>query len=199
LFEQCEPARDHQQLEQGGPSAGRERLNRLGADPDGRDHSRVAERPRVAAGRHAEHAPVLAAELRGAVVADREADAGDVARLSEEPCPCFAQADLLLELDRRHRGHRAEVAVERRDTHRRQRREFLDAQRLVVVAADSVDRAGQVREQAVGQPDLPHGRPLRAGEEPPQDLALDAGRQRGGVSGRVEQCEQPAGRVEQRS
>jgi hypothetical protein len=93
----------------------------------------------------------------------------------------MAKRNLLLELDRRHRGHRAEVAVERRDTHRGQRREFLDAQRLVVVTADPADRAGQVREPAVGQPDLPHGRPLRSGDQPPQDLALDAGRQRGGA------------------
>ena len=42
-------------------------------------HGCLAECERVAAGRHAEHAPVFAAELRGAVVADGEADAGDVA------------------------------------------------------------------------------------------------------------------------
>jgi hypothetical protein len=55
-----------------------------------------------------------------------------------------------------------------------------------------------VGEPAVGQLGLPHGRPLRAGQEPPQELALHAGRQRGGVSGRVEEREQPADRVEQR-
>jgi hypothetical protein len=55
-----------------------------------------------------------------------------------------------------------------------------------------------VREPAVGQPDLPHGRPLRSGEEPPQDLALDAGRQRGRVLRRIEEREQPADRVDQR-
>jgi hypothetical protein len=66
------------------------------------------------------------------------------------------------------------------------------------VAADPTDHPGQVREPTVGQPDLPHGCPLRAGDQPPQDLALDAGRQRRGVSGRDEQREQPADRVEQR-
>jgi hypothetical protein len=61
------------------------------------------------------------------------------------------------------------------DAHRRQRRQFLDAERLAVVAADPADRAGQVRESAVGESDLPHGRALRSGDEPPQDLALEAG------------------------
>jgi hypothetical protein len=55
-----------------------------------------------------------------------------------------------------------------------------------------------VREPAVGQPDLPHGRPLRAGDQPPQDFALDAGRQRGSVVKGIEEREQPADRVEQR-
>jgi hypothetical protein len=53
---------------------------------------------------------VLAAELRRAVAADREADAGDVSRLGQEPRPRFVQADLLLELDRCHRADRAELA-----------------------------------------------------------------------------------------
>jgi len=44
----------------------------------------------------------LAAERRGAVVADGKADAGDVTGLGKEPRPCLAQADLLLVLDRRH-------------------------------------------------------------------------------------------------
>ena len=90
------------------------------------------------------------------------------------------------------------MAVERRDAHRRQRRELLDAYRLVVVTAEPSDRAGQVREPAIGQPDLPNGRPLRAGDQPLQNLALDAGRQRGGVFRRIEEREQPADRAEQR-
>jgi hypothetical protein len=63
--------------------------------PRSRQHGRLAQCERVAARRHAEHAPVLAAELRGAVVADREADTGDVPRLGEEPRPRLVQADLL--------------------------------------------------------------------------------------------------------
>jgi hypothetical protein len=55
-----------------------------------------------------------------------------------------------------------------------------------------------VREPAVGKPDLPHGRALRAGDQPPEDLALDARRERSGVVGRVEEGEQPSERVEQR-
>ena len=158
----------------------------------------LAQRERVVAGRHAEHAAVFAAELRGAVVADGVSDAGDVVRVGEESRPCLAQADLLLVLDRRHRRDRAEVAVERRDAHRRELGELIDPQRLVVVDADPADRAGHVGEPAVGQPDLPHGPPLRTGDQPPQDLALDAGRERRRVVGGIEEGEQPAGRVEQR-
>src|SRR5205807_3234508 len=117
----------------------------------------LAERDRVAAGRCAEHAAVLAAELGGAVVADRESSAGNVTGFGEEPGPGFVQADLLLELDGCHRGEGPEVAVEGGDAHRRQRGEILDAQGLVVMAADLVNRAGQVCESAVGQPHLPHG------------------------------------------
>jgi len=95
----------------------------------------LAERKRVAAGRCAEHAAVLAAELRGAVVADRESDTGDVPGFGEEPGPGFVQADLLLELDGCHRGEGPEVAVEGSDAHRRERGEILDAQGLIVMAA----------------------------------------------------------------
>src|SRR5438105_4936719 len=66
----------------------------------------LAQSERVAARRRAEHPAVLPAELRWAVVADREADAGDIPRFGDEPCPRLVQADLLLELDRRHRGDR---------------------------------------------------------------------------------------------
>jgi hypothetical protein len=55
----------------------------------------------------------------GAVVADREADAGDIARLGDEARPSLAEAHLFLELDRRHRGDGAEVAAERGDAHGR--------------------------------------------------------------------------------
>jgi hypothetical protein len=57
---------------------------------DRRKHGCLAQCERVAAWRHAEHAPVLAAELRRAVVADREADAGDVPPLGEEEPPAAA-------------------------------------------------------------------------------------------------------------
>ncbi len=88
--------------------------------------------------------------------------------------------------------------MERGHAHRGQRGEVLDAQRLVVVAADPADRAGQVREAAVGQADLPDEGPLRAGDQPPEHLALDAGGEHGGVAGGVEQGEEPTERVEQR-
>jgi hypothetical protein len=75
---------------------------------------------------------------------------------------------------------------------------LVDVQDLVVVAEDPAVRAGDVREPALGQSDLAHGRRLRAGEKPPQDLTVDAGCERGGVRRDVNEREQPAGRAEQR-
>src|SRR5260221_10163083 len=75
------------------------------------EHGRLTQRERVAARRHAEHPPVLATELRRAVVADREASTGDVLWLGDEPRPSLMQSNLLLILDRRHRRHRTAVAV----------------------------------------------------------------------------------------
>src|SRR6202171_1746610 len=126
----------------------------------------------VAARWRTEHSTVLAAELRGAVVAHREANAGGVPRVGNQPRTCLVQADLLLKLDRRHRCDCAEMAVERRNAHGRERCKFLNAQRLVVVDADPTDRAAQVRELAVGEPDLAHGRPLGPSDQPPKNLAL---------------------------
>lgn len=57
--------------------------------------------------------PVLATELRRTAVPDRETDASDVPCFGQQPGPCLVQADLLLEVDWRHRRYRAEMAVER--------------------------------------------------------------------------------------
>ena len=58
----------------------------------------------------------------------------------------------------------AEVAVERRHTHRRQRRDLLDAQRRVVVAADPV---------GWGMTSEPAGRKVRADAQKNRQRLLD--------------------------
>src|ERR1700716_962401 len=100
----------------------------------------LTQRECVAARWRTEHSTVLAAELRGAVGAPCEANSGGVPRIGNKPHPCLVQADLLLKLDRRHRCDRAEVAVERRHAHGRERRKFLNSHRLVVGSAEPTDR-----------------------------------------------------------
>jgi hypothetical protein len=151
----------------------------------------------VAARRHAEHAPVLPAELRRAAVADRVPGSRDVTGIGQQPGPGLVQPDLLLELDGRQRGQRAEVKVKGRDAHRRERGQIRHPQRLVVMAADPADRPRQLGQAAVGETDLPQGIPLGAGEQPPQDLPLDAVREHRGGAGLVEQAEEAGKRVEQ--
>jgi methylmalonyl-CoA/ethylmalonyl-CoA epimerase len=67
----------------------------------------------VAAGRVAEQAPVLAAELGRAGVADQRAHPGDIAGSRDEQRTRLLQADPLLELQRAHRGDGAKALMER--------------------------------------------------------------------------------------
>jgi hypothetical protein len=103
--------------------------------------------------------------------------------------PRLLEADLLLELDRAHRGDGLEVAVERRDAHAGHPRGVLHAERLRVVVADPPDGARDVGEAAVGEAELADGGALIAGEEPPDDLPLGQRGQDRGVAGLVEQAE----------
>src|SRR5690606_1001897 len=73
---------------------------------------------------------VLAAELAGTVVADREADPGDVATVVQKAVASLLKADLLLVLQRAHRGHRLEVPMKRGFAHPSQFSQILDAHRL---------------------------------------------------------------------
>jgi hypothetical protein len=62
---------------------------------------------RVLSGRGSEHAPILAAELRRAVVADGVADRGDVVRRRDELDAGPLQPELLLVLQRRLQASKA--------------------------------------------------------------------------------------------
>src|SRR5487761_1575624 len=99
-------------------------LRRLSRQRRGSGTGPAADAHRIKAGRGTEQAPVLPAELGGAVVADATADAGDVVRAVRQQQSRRLQPDVLLELDRAHRRHRLEVPVERGDAHPRKLRDF---------------------------------------------------------------------------
>src|SRR6185437_10963733 len=119
------------------PHPGPGRLSRILPGVREADHSRndvrlyscVAQPGGVLAGRRAELAAVLAAELRRAVVADGMSDLGDAAGIRHQGEPRLLEANGLLVLDRRHAGHRAEVTMERSRTHARHAGELLDRDR----------------------------------------------------------------------
>ena len=77
-----------------------------------------------------EQAAVLAAELRGALVADLERGSGRIQALREHQLPCFIQPQSLLELQRAHGCQRPEVMMEARDAHPAVRRQVIDTDRL---------------------------------------------------------------------
>src|SRR3546814_8815719 len=76
-----------------------------------------------------EQAAVLPAELRGTVVADAMAGRGGFHPFAQHQPARFLQAQLLLELQRRHGRGRLEALVQRGWAHVRRGGEFLDAQR----------------------------------------------------------------------
>src|SRR5947199_10841302 len=67
--------------------------------------------------RGTEHAPVFAAELRRALVADAERRFGRVQPLAQHQPPRLLQAQALLVLQWAHRRHALEMEVERRRAH----------------------------------------------------------------------------------
>src|SRR2546426_12815575 len=91
-----------------------------------------AETVRVASRWKPELASVLAAELRGAVVAHPVSDGGDVVCPGEQQQARLLETDLLLKLDRAQRGNGVEVAVERGRAHAAGAGEVFDAKRFVV-------------------------------------------------------------------
>ena len=107
-------------------------------------------------------AAVFAAELGRAVVADEMSDAGDVVGPRQQQRPGLLQPDPLLELERAHRGHGAEVAMEGEGL--MPRAEARSSMRMGsrVVLADPLDRPADQRQAAVGEPDLAEQR-RRAG------------------------------------
>lgn len=90
--------------------------------------------------RGAEQLLVVAAEVRGVTVADAVAGARRVQLFAEHQAARLLEPDLLLELQRAHRGDGLEMVVEARDAHSALTREFLDPQRLVVMVAQVANR-----------------------------------------------------------
>src|SRR6266545_5690425 len=96
----------------------------------------------VAHGRLTEEPLVLPAELRRIVVADPVSSGRGVEVAGNEESPGLLQPQLLLELQRAHRGDRLEVVVQPGSTHSELSGETGDAERLVVALADQLDDPG---------------------------------------------------------
>ena len=79
-----------------------------------------AESPNIPHRWLAEEAAVLAIELSGALVADFEGRAGGVQTIHEHAFASGLQMKLFLILKRARGGERAEMMVQRRDTHARE-------------------------------------------------------------------------------
>jgi fatty-acyl-CoA synthase len=115
----------------------------------------VLQPRRVLSRRHAEEPAVLPRELRRARVPDGVTGPRDIRRIREEPDPGPLKADLLLVLQGAQRRRRAEVAIEGGDAHAHRGGQLLDADHLVVVVLDPLDRPGDDGDPASGETDLP--------------------------------------------
>src|SRR5690606_41931541 len=100
-----------------------------------------AHRFDLPARRSTEETSILATELRCALVTHAMSGGRGIAAFEEHEPACLVQTDLLLVLQRRHRGHRFEVMMQRRDAHVQRFRERLDSQRLRETCLDQADRA----------------------------------------------------------
>src|SRR5882724_11979150 len=89
--------------------------------------------------RRTEQAPVFAAELRRAFVADTMPGGGAFDSVGKHQPPRFVQPQMLLVLQRGHRSDRLEAVMQRRRTHVHGFGEFLDAQRLRVALLEPLD------------------------------------------------------------
>src|ERR1700722_11629742 len=91
--------------------------------------------------RRTEQAPVFAAELRRAFVADAMPGGGAFDAVGEHHPPRFVQPQVLLVLQRGHRSDRLETMMQRRRTHVHGFGQFLDAQRRRVALLEPFDGA----------------------------------------------------------
>ena len=110
---------------------------------------RISDGPQpnsVAPRRGAEQATIFPAKLRRAIIPHIKTDGGDVMGVCHEAGASLLEADLLLILDRAHRGYRAKMAVKGRNAHRRELRQFLDAQHLRIMSAKPPDGVSDLRE-----------------------------------------------------
>src|SRR5205823_158092 len=106
-------------------------LSGSGSETGGLSPRRRAQPLHVPHGRLAEQPLVLAAELRGVVVAHPQAGAGGIQVLAQQEAPRLLEPELLLELQGAHRRDRLELVVKARDAHPHLPRQALDRERLV--------------------------------------------------------------------
>lgn len=113
---------------------------------------------------------ILSAELRNALVADREGDACRVSRLGDQQLVGRKQSDLLLILDRAHARRRLEVTMKRGGAHVGELCQSSNLDRLIVMRPNPGDRPTNLVQAAIGAGKLAEVRALRTLQEPKQDL-----------------------------
>ncbi len=150
----------------------------------------------VAHGGPAEEAAVLAIELAGAFIADFKGGAGGIQSFIEHPLPGYVQAKLLLILKRAHCGQRTELMMQSRYAHARHGGEFLNAQRLSVVAPEPLDYLGGAMALLAERCDGAKMLSLRAAQQPVDDFTLDEIAEEGNVLRRIEKVNKAGSRLE---
>jgi phage tail protein X len=142
-------------------------------------------------------APVLTAELRGAVVSDAVADRRHVIATGQQHQTRVLKTDLLLEPDRAESRDSLEVAMEGRGAHATRSRQLFDLKRLAVVLGDPTNGLPDVGEAAVCQAQLADSLADRSADQPPEYFSLDHRRQHSLVAGCVEKTQHANDGIEQ--
>src|SRR6185437_7672041 len=137
--------------------------------------ARMPQGLNVAFGRRTEDPAVLAAELRGAFVADVEGSPRRVQALVEHQALGLAQAQPFLILQRAHRRELAKMVMQTRWAHLHVSGEFGGVQRPDVIRLQPRDRADNPLALAAHRGHLPQACGQIALQQPVVDLALDQG------------------------
>lgn len=140
--------------------------------------SLAMESVRILRRRQPKHLCVVTAKLSRTFIADLESSRHDTLRISDHQCSGLEQAYALLILQWTQVGHGLEVAMERRDAHRRALGQARDANGLGEVLPYPLDRKIHSGHRAVGRRDLSQHPAKRALKHAEDNLSLVHRRQR---------------------
>ena len=143
-------------------------------------HRRLAEEPAV-----------LPIELACTFIADLEGGACGIQAVIEHALSGYMQTKLLLVLKGAHRGERTKLMVQRRYTHPRHGREFLNAQGPGVVHPEPLDCLRCPMALLSQGCDGAEMLPLRATKQSVDDLTLDQAAEEWNVLRRIEKVYEP--------